>query len=405
MHGDDRSGINHPLAPRMAAIAFLGFNLAIGATYGTFSVLLTAMEARMGVSRELSSLGIPLMAIAIAVVAPVTGVLAGRISLRLLMILGTAALSAGFVVLAATHGLVSYLLAYALLIGPGVCIAGTVLPSTLVTRWFAHHRGRALGFVHMPIVVALMPLIANYVLGAYGVSAVYVVLAALVAAAILPMLLIVDRPPTAAVTADTPRAASAEALPIGAILRIPQFWSATVAFAALSGGAVLLAAHLVPIAGEWGFDPTRAATLLALMSFAGMAGTPAFGWLADKVGGRSAMAIAALDSVFLWLLLLVPHPSFALSAIVVGLLGFHGGAIVPCYGMTLSQRLGEASYSRAFGLGNMLILPVSMLIVPVAAGVVVRTGSYAGALTGQAAFAGIAALLVAFVGGRRARPA
>jgi MFS family permease len=401
MHGDDPRGANHPLAPRMAAIAFLAFNVALGGMYGTFSVLLPAVEARLGVGRELSSLGVPLVSVAVAVMAPVTGILASRVSLRALMVAGAVLMAAGYAMLAATHAIVLNLLAHGLLVGPGVAIVGTVMPSTLVTRWFATNRGRALGLVHIPIMLAIMPLAASFVLRAYGLTTVYLLLAGLMALLILPFLFVVDRPPIAVERTST-APVGAPPLSVGEILATPQFWTATLGFASLSGGAVLLGAHLFPMATGWGFDATRGATLIALMSFAGMAGTPLFGWLSDRVGGRNALAIAALDSVFLWLLLLIAHPPFLLTAIVIALIGFHGGGIVPSFSMTLSQRFGEANFSRAYGLGNMMALPVTTLVVPVAAAVFVRTGSYGGALAGQAGLLALAAILLAVIGGARA---
>jgi MFS family permease len=404
MHADDPSATNHPLAPRMAAIAFIAFNVALGGMYGTFSMLLPAVEARLGVGRELSSLGVPLVSLAVAVMAPVTGILAARVSLRSLLVAGAVLMATGYAMLASAHSILVYLLAFGLLLGPGVAIVGTVMPSTLVTRWFAANRGRALGLVHIPIMLVVMPLAATFVLRAYGLTTVYLLLAALMAVLVVPFLFVVDRPPAGWQHDDRqPSPIAAEPLTVGAILATPQFWTATLGFASLAGGAVLLGAHLFPMATGWGFDPTRAATLIALMSFAGMAGTPLFGWLSDKVGGRNALAIAALDSVFLWLLLLIAHPPFALTAIVIALIGFHGGGIVPSLSMTLSQRFGEASFSRAYGLANMMSLPVTMLVVPIAAAVFVRTGSYGGALAGQAGLLAIAAILLAVIGGGRSR--
>jgi hypothetical protein len=75
---------NHRLALRMAVIAFLGRNIAIACNYGSFSVLLTPVEARLGIGRELSVLALPLVSLATAVFAPIIGTVASRYSLRLL---------------------------------------------------------------------------------------------------------------------------------------------------------------------------------------------------------------------------------------------------------------------------------------------------------------------------------
>jgi hypothetical protein len=69
---------NHPRAKRMAAITFLSFNITIGCIYGTFSVLLAAVQAHLGVGPKLSTLGIPVVGLATALCAPFVGALANR---------------------------------------------------------------------------------------------------------------------------------------------------------------------------------------------------------------------------------------------------------------------------------------------------------------------------------------
>ena len=79
---------NHPLAARMAAIAFLSYNLTIGCIFGSYSVMMGPIEVKLGLTRDVSSLGIPLILLAIALSAPVVGILVGKVSIRLLMMLG-----------------------------------------------------------------------------------------------------------------------------------------------------------------------------------------------------------------------------------------------------------------------------------------------------------------------------
>src|ERR1700741_4008550 len=72
---------NHPLAPRMGVIAWTAHNTIIGSIFGTAGVLLVPMQERLHVSREMASLGTPMVMIGSAVLASVAGVLAGRYAL------------------------------------------------------------------------------------------------------------------------------------------------------------------------------------------------------------------------------------------------------------------------------------------------------------------------------------
>ena len=56
--------------------------------YGTFSVLLEAVETRLHVARDASSLGMALAILGIALTSPLAGWLAAKTSLRTLMMVG-----------------------------------------------------------------------------------------------------------------------------------------------------------------------------------------------------------------------------------------------------------------------------------------------------------------------------
>jgi len=398
------AGSNHPLALRMAVIAFLTNNITIGTLWGSFSVLLSAVETRLGVGREFSTLSIPMVTLAMAVCAPVVGVVAARFSLRLLMLVGAILSTAGFALLAATSSYPLYLIGYGLLLGPGMAI-GVILSATLVTRWFIVGRGRALGMVCTPVVVAVVPLASNWALRSFGLTETYWILAAVSAVAVIANLFIVDQPPGGDATSpNTDGAANPAAtgtMGVADLLRSPRFWALSIAAISSMTSSIVLTAHMVPMAGTWGYSATLAATLLTIQSLVGIAGTILFGWVSDRVGGVNALAIVVLDGAVLWMLLLL-HPTFAVTAVLVGLIGLHGAGVVPVLGLVLSEAFGRENFSRAYGVSNLLNLPFSMMCVPAAAIVYTKTGSYTGAILGQAAFFVIA--LVLALSARRRRP-
>jgi hypothetical protein len=72
--------------------------------------------------------------------------------------------------------------------------------------------------------------------------------------------------------------------------------------------------------------------------------------------------------------------------VIIGLIGLHAAGVVPVFSAALSEVFGKESFSRAYGLVQLIILPFSVLCVPAAALVYTRTGSYAGAIIGVAGF-------------------
>ena len=405
MRSDSETGErNHPLAFRMGVIAFFNQGISIACVWGSFSVLLLAVGTRLGVSRELSALAVPAVNLASSALAPVAGLLAARYSLRLIMLIGALLGVAGFTLLAFTHSYVLYLVAYGLLLGPGMSI-GSVLPATLVTRWYAVNRGRALGLMNAPIIIVLVPFVSTWALQSYGVRATYLMLAGLSLFTVIFNFFIVDNPPgSAAVISNAPEntqdATLQGSLGIAQLLRMPRFWAVAICYPAASAGLVFLAALLVPLARSWGFSATLAASLLSIQCAAAVVGTILFGWLADRLGSARTLALLLLNGTVLWLLLLL-HPSFIVTAIIIGLIGAHAVGALPAVGVALSEYFGRESFSKAFGLVVLINLPFSVLAVPAASLVFARTGSYNGAFIGEAAFLILASVMVFGVARRR----
>lgn len=400
------AGSNHPLAFRMAVIAFITNNITIGTLWGSFSVLLSSVEMRLGVGRELSTLAVPAMNLAMAIFAPIVGMIAPRFSLRILMLIGATLSTAGFALLAVSKSYPLYLAAYGLFLGPGMAI-GVILPATLVTRWFTVNRGKALGIVCTPIVVALVPLTISWVLQSLGLTASYWILAALSAVAIVANLFVINSPPATETTAASTTAsqdkqtAASGTISAGALLKSPRFWALSIAGIASTTSSIILTAHMVPMAGTWGYTATLAATLLSIQSLVGIVGTILFGWIADRIGGVMALALIVLDGAILWSLLLL-HPPFAVTALLVGLIGLHGAGVLPVLGLVLSDAFGRENFSRAYGINNFVNLPFSVASVPLAAIVYTKTGSYSDAIIGQAIFFLVSLLLVLSVRPRKA---
>lgn len=393
---------NHPLAKRMAAIAFIGQNITIGCIFGSFSVLLGAAGSRLDAGTNLTSWGIPAVTLSTALCAPAVGALAARYSLRILLIIGALLGVAGFALLALTASYPLYVIAYGLLLGPGMAV-GVILPGALVTRWFRAGRGKALGFVATPLAIAVVPLLSNWVLQHHGLTAAYWMLAGLSLFSTISMIFVIDWPPgaAAAAAAATQAAPSPDAggLSMGQLLSAPRFWGVTFAFIASAVSSVVLSVHVVPMAESWGLSATVGATLFSIQGLIGIAGTNLFGWVADRLGAVLAMVLVAFDAAILWLLLLM-HPSFPVAAVIIGLIGLHGAGVVPAFSAALSEVFGRENFSRAYGLAQLVILPFSVFCVPAAAFIDNRTGSYDDVLIAVAVFLGVTSLL-AFLARRR----
>lgn len=398
---------NHPLARRMGVIAGISHNLVIGTIMGAFSIMLAPAEQRLGVSAEAAAAGIPLVLVGSSLLAPFVGVLVARFSLRLLMLLGALLGAAGFAMLALTHSYALYLAAYALLLGPAMILAGSIAPATLVTRWFGRNRGLALGLVHLPVVIAITPWLVERGLRVFTPTTIYLGIAAAIAGILVPAsLLAIDHPPGGESKAPVAagKRTSDGSLSVAQLLSRPRFWALCLAAVASMASSVMLGSLLVPMGQSWGFSRGESALLQSGMSLVGIAGSVLFGWVADRLGGGRALALIGCNCAVLWSVLLL-HPPFALTCVVIGLIGLHGAGAIPGLGRGLSDAFGQASYSRGFGLNTLIGLPFIAVSVIGSAKVFSLTRSYDGAIMAMAGFFVVAMLLGLYAaGGRLARP-
>lgn len=400
---------NHPLAIRMGVIAWLSHNVIIGSVFGTPGVLLKPMQERMGVSPELASAGVPLVILGSAVLASVAGVLATRFSLRSLLAASAVASALAWLLLAFTSSFGAYIVAYGLLLGPAMSLAGVVIPPTLVTRWFNRNRGVAIGLVHLPVIVAILPLLSNWVIEHHGIQALFLGLAALSGLVLLPAaLFVVDHPPgetarqATGIADDSP--AQAGVLSVGQLLRSPYFWALALAISSTNTGATLLGVHLVAMAESWNYSRDSGALLVTVMSASGMAGSILFGFIADRLGGARTMALVVFDAAVLWGLLLLGLP-FPALLVVLALMGMHGSAGIPAASRAYADVLGAASFSRAYGLSATLSLPLMVACI-IGTGTVYRlTGGYTIAILVMTAYCAIAVPLALFGGRGAIKPA
>lgn len=397
---------NHPLAKRMGLIAGVSHNVVIGTVMGSFSIMLASVQQRLGVPLEQASAGILLMMIGASALAPVVGVLVARYSLRLLLMLGGFLTVLGYLILAFTNSYVLYLAAYGLCFGPAMSLAGSIGPATLVTRWFSKNRGLALGLVHLPLVIAVVPVALNAFLGQYGYVAAYLTLAAITAAVMLPLTaMTIDHPPgyAAPVAREEGRTADGS-LSTGQLLLRPAFWAMSLANVASTTSSVMLGSLLIPMGESWDFTRGQSAMLASLMATVGLVGSVLFGWVADKLGGARTLALIAFDCAILWCILLM-QPPFAVVAVVVGLIGMHGAGAIPGLGRAITDTFGQASYSRGFGLNTVIALPFMAIAMIGGSKVASETGSFGLPITGMVVFFVVGLALALYAAGRAGRQA
>lgn len=368
------------LGLRMTVIAWFAQNACAGIGFGVFGTSLVALEQRFHVDRSLSALGVPLLLLALAIGAPIIGAVVHRVGTRVLMTAGAALSAAGYVVLMVAPNIYVVLASYALLIGPGYALLGAMLPSTLISHWYEQGRGRALGIINMPALLAVVPLIATRLLALGGLHLVYAAAALFMAALVPVMLMIIDKPSDRGLVPVGATAANRDEVgppPVDyrALAARPAYWAVVLMGCILGGNGVVVSAHIVAMGIGRGFDPLAAAALLTAVGGFGIAGAPLFGWLSDRIGGVPALTINAALQSLLWVGLLL-DPSYGFTLAIACGFGIGSGGMTGTFYATLSERFGARNFSRAYGLFGISNLPFTVGAPAMAGILYARTGSY-----------------------------
>jgi MFS family permease len=361
----------------MILLAFLAQNMAVGMGFGAYGTLTEAVQKDFSTTRALAASALSVMSLVMGLLAPVVGGAMKHWRLRDAMMIGALLCAAGYASLAFVHHIGVLLAVFALLIGPGACLLGPLPASMLVANWVPESgRGRALGFVNMPLFIFIFPFISARVLDAYGLSPVFLLLAVLMLLLVPLLWLVVDRP-AGALAQAAPAALAGPG--IGFILRQPAFLVLALGAGLVVATGMTMVTHIVSIGLDRGFALPAASLLLSVYGISGAGGAVLFGWFADRAGVRFALAGVAL----------LPLPALAtilLSGTYVpllfsaGLLGLCTGAIIGLQSTAVAAWLGHAVFGRAMGLLYLLEVPFLFGAAPLAGYLFDITGSYRPAL-------------------------
>jgi len=347
----------------MLSRAFVAQNSAVGLAYGGFGVSILPLQDRFDAGRGAVSLGLSLVVLMTGFASPLIATLAHRFGLRNIMLAGALLCSAGYAALSVAPTLPLALAAYALLLGPGVGLAGTLPSSLLASGWYPHARGRAIGFTTMPVMLAMTPIAGVALIEHFGLSVFYLALSGLHLLTLPALAGIREAPPAS--PADAMPDAHRRVMTAKAILSHPLFWGVMVGAGLLNAVGIIGTVHMVAIGIERGLPPGQAALLASLMGGASILGAVGVGWLGDKVGGAWALAFIASGFAISWALI-ATTTGLPLMVPAILLIGVAGPGVFTSISLLLGHVFGAATMPRAVGLFSMFSVPFTFCLPPAA---------------------------------------
>jgi MFS family permease len=323
-------------------------------------VALPTVQSEFGVARADASLPYTLTMIGFGLASIGMGRLADRFGIMVPVIAGTICMALGYAAAGWAGTLWLYAVAQGLLIGTGS--AATFAPLLAhVSFWFARRRGIAIAIFASGNYLAgtVWPPIVQHFIQSAGWRQTYFGIAVFCIASMLPLALLLRRPPPiielelSGSPAARPVATDALGLSRGALqtLLIVAGLSCCVAMS-------MPQVHLVAYCADLGYGAARGAQMLSLMLGCGIVSRLTFGFICDRIGGlRTLLLGSSLQGVAL--LLFLPFNGPVSLYVISALFGLFQGGIVPSYAIIVREyfpsreagaRVGAVITATLFGM-------------------------------------------------------
>ena len=323
-------------------------------------VALPAVQSEFGVARADASLPYTLTMIGFGLASIGMGRLADRFGIMVPVIAGTISMALGYAAAGWAGTLWLYALAQGLLIGTGS--AATFAPLLAhVSLWFTRRRGIAIAIFASGNYLAgtVWPPIVQHFIQSAGWRQTYVGIAVFCIASMLPLALLLRRPPP---VFELELSDSPAARPVATgVLGLSRGALQTLLIVAGLSCCVAMSmpqVHIVAYCGDLGYGAARGAQMLSLMLACGIVSRLTFGFICDRIGGLRTLLLGSSLQGFA-LLLFLPFNGPVSLYVVSALFGLFQGGIVPSYAIIVREyfpsreagaRVGAVITATLFGM-------------------------------------------------------
>ncbi len=366
------------------ALVFQGVTFGIGLYSATFFIQPWMTE--FGAGRGDLLMAVMVATLAIGVFGPFAGKAMDRMPIRFLVAGGGALFAFGLVMVSMATAVWQVIIIYAVLIGGGLVLAGSIAGQTLAAKWFRGRRGFAVGLVTIGTSAGgfVMPPLVTWLISAYEWRVACLVLAAIAAVAIIPLSLLIIRnsPEEKGVEpdpeSDHSRAAATQfagtSWTTRSIMRDRAFQITVLAFLPASIVFSAIQQNLGPLTFDLNISAQQASGLMSILAAMSVIGKIGFGTASDRIDNRYLFWIEA-GLIMLATTLLLSTPGYFEMVIICGILGLAGGGTLPLLGSIVGARFGPQNFGQAMGL-LMPFLTVSSFGFVIAGWLRDSTGSY-----------------------------
>ncbi|TXS95842.1 MFS transporter [Parahaliea maris] len=372
----------------IVASLFVSEMFAVGCTAYAFGLYVVPASEELGLSRASANSGLILLMVGMGVASPILGKLLDRFPARNVIVIGAMMLGAGFAVIALSETLWLLAVSLFLLAGPGAAAIGPLTASTVISRWFTLHRGKALGVgaagtsLGGAMLVPLIALSLDYLTWRETLLLQGGVITLLVS--FIAWRTVVSRPQDIGLHpdgADAPARvdhcaqADMKRWSPRELLRSRDFWCLSVAVSITFGVSQAILVSLVPYASDMDISPQKASFLVSVSAFSSIIGKLAVGALSDHMNKKILMFVI-ISFVFIKLGALYVQPDYMVLLMVLVVSGIALGGELPVWAALVAERFGAASYGTTMGLMTLINTVVNIAALRFIGDVYDRTGGY-----------------------------
>ena len=348
----------------VAAGGLLGC-VAIGALF-SLPVLLRPIAQDTGWSTTGISTAMTIAFVALAVGSMGWGALSDRVGPRKVVLAGAVLLTAGLVLASLATSLVAFQLWFGALVG--VSAAAIFAPlMACVTGWFDTRRSLAVSLVSAGMGMApltMSPLVA-WLVQTHDWRMSLQIVAAVVAAVMLPAALLVRRPPALAQAAAAPHEPGPS---VGQAVRSAPFLILVLTSfltCATHSGPIF---HTVSCAVTCGIPLLAAVSIYSLEGLAGMGGRLVFGLLGDRFGAARTLVLALLAQALVVMGYIYAR-QLASFYTVAALFGFTYAGVMPLFAVIARENFPLRMMGTVIG-GTTMASSIGMALGPVLGGLI-----------------------------------
>jgi len=361
----------------VAAGGLLGC-MAIGAMF-SLPVLLVPIAKDTGWSVTGISSAMTFGFLAMALGSMAWGSLSDRFGARVVVLLGSIILTASVALASRAASLLQFQIIFGVLVG-GATAAIFAPLMACVTGWFDTQRSLAVSLVSAGMGMAPMtmsPLVA-WLVTVYDWRTTLLIVAALAAAVMIPVALLIRRPPALEQERDptvTVQGALPSDMSVAQALRSPQFAILMVTnffCCATHSGPIF---HTVGYAVSCGIPLIAAVTIYSVEGLAGLGGRIAFGIFGDRFGAQRVLVLGLLVQAFAALAYYFVRELAGFYSVAV-LFGFIYAGVMPLYSVIIRENFPLRMMGTIIG-GTAMAGSLGMATGPVAGGWIFDTfGTY-----------------------------